>query len=1839
MTQDLVSEYRQGLESKMIHLGSWNPALRPDNSPKEHSFLSPADSSSAAPLSAKKVSTPSTHVRSPTPPLPSSTNEDSPTDSTPAALSPDPSPSVLAGARDIDSQIAQPSSPDEATETSKNIPSDDRYVTVHELVQFSQTEPPSAEQETTKEPMPSEGFPWGKDANPDSAQGISRPTTDPFNGFDMTDRTNSFPDLNHSNNLNSHERGYPDTPAEALRADAINQETTHQPFAVERSVYPNSDEQNDFLPWSATSINEDPSGQFFNQLNTQTKPIYTPLEAESRYEEGVPLMNNAEPSSPTDNNQADSIDAIFREDEPVDDADFFASESGTPLFNRKSTSQALDALHSNQPQTVATSSNDATPIPNRAEANDNRIDEEPLADKEVEEDLAERWKAVLDDDDLLIDDDLDAGNPPNDAAKDVSTNYLSEHAQGSPVPTQQPPPVNHYTPHQPSSSTMISGLSGPDYGLLNANATAGAFPPQIQQHSIGPNPNMPESFSNQAKAGYQSPYDLPMEIIRPKHRASQPTVSQPLPASATSIQTPPGKSSMAATRPSSSSSAYVPLSHTPPPLSRSETEKAPSSSFFEELPVVSRVRPSTASKYAPPQTAAQPVAPPQSNHMAPHVVPTASLARESSEQFQLQKPERLDPYSSLPVAPGPTVSGPSSRYSPRPPTLHSGFKPSSSPRYSPAPPPSSGPPLSKYASQAPAGYSPSSILPFQPRTSSPLARQENVSQQYPPTAHSPAEVAPTSFPAPSSFQPPDQTLSPPDIGRSQTMPSNQHLPYIGNGTRPGSQFPGHVGPQRSQPVRITYEPVLSHTHSTTMPSYHQPPPTSVPHPQSPEQQARPPRRSQTQSPSRLQYEPMLSSVPEPFQRPASVHSPVTSLQSQAHQAIKETPSMELDFIYPTDGQELDPLQRWKGAPIFKFGFGGIIAISFPKRTPRYATGQLVPKIKPSPGEIKICSIRDSFSQREPNMKFPGPLRAKSKKKEVISWLSSMISGFENDSTFLNRSSPQQHDETILLWKIIRVMVEHDGLLAGNSDVENSLRSILSPLPEKASPSSEAPVFHPQLSSVNENISGEAQSEPMNVDGMETIRRSLLAGEREKAVWGAVDRRLWGHAMLISSTIDKSIWKQVMQEFIRREVKAVGNNTEPMATLYEIFAGNLEESVDELVPPSARAGLQMVSKIGGPGHAKNALAGLDKWQETLCLILSNRSPDDHVALLALSRLLSAYGRIEASHICALFAKSTSVPLVFSGPDDPQSQIVLLGTDHRRYPFTFANDLNSVLLTEVYEFALSILSGSTTSIAPHFQAFKLQYALSLAENGNKAEAQQYCDSIGAILKSTTKPSPYYNQRFLLELDELANRLRQSPTGGSSSWMSKPSMEKVSGSILAKFNSFVAGDDSDGGSTGSGKAGDVDIGPFAKMVGTPPISRSPSVHDAYATFGIGQPTTTMHTTSRYAPGNQYAPYSSPDQYRGRGSLDSQRSPPSTSHSYTQGTASQELNRGMENNYHPIAQQNVYSPPSVQAGGSTPLQQPAYAHLAPVQEIHSSQGLEHADREQPIQFVGYQPTLHQQSTIEQEIGSSASENQSYKPPAGTTGYERPSYEPGPVETDESEKGKPKTSFMDDDDGDFASRNEAIKKAEKERKDREADEAFRKAAEEDAKKPVSEKKGWFWWWGKKDPSTSSPGPIRAKLGEENSFYYDKELKRWVNKKDPNSSTATSDSTPPPPKGPAPPNRSASATNGSPPLGNNIPTSGSASTLAPPPNPSSVPPSQAGDSSPRNLSPGTPSLAPPSSASPMPRSVSAGLPSRPATVLGNASSIDDLLGAPQARKGNSVRGKKKGRGYVDVMAK
>lgn len=53
--------------------------------------------------------------------------------------------------------------------------------------------------------------------------------------------------------------------------------------------------------------------------------------------------------------------------------------------------------------------------------------------------------------------------------------------------------------------------------------------------------------------------------------------------------------------------------------------------------------------------------------------------------------------------------------------------------------------------------------------------------------------------------------------------------------------------------------------------------------------------------------------------------------------------------------------------------------------------------------------------------------------------------------------------------------------------------------------------------------------------LDKIQDFLLRGERRKAYHYALDEKLWAHAMVIASSIDKEAWKEVVNEFLKNEL--------------------------------------------------------------------------------------------------------------------------------------------------------------------------------------------------------------------------------------------------------------------------------------------------------------------------------------------------------------------------------------------------------------------------------------------------------------------------------------------------------------------------------------------------------------------------------------------------------------------------------------------------------------------------------------------------------------------------------
>jgi hypothetical protein len=1598
--------------------------------------------------------------------------------------------------------------------------------------------------------------------------------------------------------------------------------------------------------------------------------------------------------------------------------------------------------------------------------------EQPEKGQEQQEDLAALWSAALNDDDFLDENAVD----PSGFFDDDGEGFLDDF---------DTTPAAVFSPEQASSPAItavhdaqgntvgFSKLGGPQEQINApanpyAAASASTLPAvplynQVQQAAVRPTLKSAQSFADKSKGGYSSPYDLPEDIVQPRRRPG----AAALPSQSSAPLAPPRNSSMLTVStlhapPQSISTA--PLANmtsmaSPPPQGRtlsvtslpqrpSTASNGAASGFFEELPMAPkpRPRPYTPAITAPTPSQSLPMAPPSGPPTRPlsrPVMPVSS-ASEAHVASLFRQPERLPLLPDTQAVPQqlglpqPTGPPPTSRYSPAIPATSSSapisanfaaMPPPATSRYSPAPQAQN-----RYATMPAAAPASRPVQPFAPRTSSPLAFHEK------PVA---AALAPPVRSV--SYQPPPP-LHP--VRRMSGLAEGFETPPRRNSntldqitSQPSNLYP-------TSPRTIAYTPTESSFDSrraqTFFPDDARPSPNTL----------SPPKRSKTQSPGTVMKAPSRAVIQ--FDRPTSATTgPLTSpirLHKQDARILlppsKQQFSSDLNFTVPQDELAHDVLERYKGCPIFNWGPSGSLVSTFPNQAPFYAAGHAIPTIKCTPGHVTIHDTKATFPLDERDAKFPGPLaKGKSRKKDTLAWMSGKIEDLEklNQNSLLDYEMPAQVkkrlEEKVILWKMVRLLLEHDNKLDG---MEDAVRKILLPTPAQ-------PDLSTEVSS--DGVSSSLSVEPVDAKAMAQLRKHLLEGEREKAVWYASEQKLWSHALLIASVAGPEVWKQVVQEFVRSQVKDAGEKSESLAALYEVFAGNWEESIDELVPPSARAGFQMISKAGPT--AKNPLDGLDQWRETLGLIISNRSNNDVQAIAALGKLLSSYGRSEAAHTCFLFAKASAH---LGGADDEKSDFVLLGADHKNQSQELSN-LDSILLTEIYELCISLAPApGTLPTLHHLQAFKFQHAQMLTEHGLRTEAQSYCESILASFKASTRASPYYHSALLSCVDDLHRCLSQAPQASSSGgWIPKPSMDKVSGSMWKRFNTFVAGDDDEQKLNGTEG---IPAGPFGSIPGeTPTVSRATSSTDLYGAMSMhagGVPASGNPALNRYAPPAQLGAASTaryaPSAYApSRGSMDSPRSnefdrpgsgysslvspttvapmpapvqrassTPFSAYLPRQAAEAQPLQPSLSvprpeasravSDYHvqyiqpPPRRESVQSTNTSEPRSSldqsrpahgyqpeaarlSPYQSSSYTPLSPIYGDNASEAAYQQAMPSPMleyQPSGYTPTaLAFDSADSSHVAPSSYEARSYdapsfrqpspsfeppsdeplaspyapsahdpvssyEPPTSSSGYEPPtvSYEPYEPEADQEEDGErprappKKKSFMDDDEDD----DEIIRRAaalKKQAEDSAADAAFRAAAEEDSKredKSNGDKKGWFGgWFGKKDPNAPAQGPIRAKLGEQSSFYYDPELKKWINKKGGADATAATSAagTPPPPKGP--PSRSVSA------LSIGPPTSGPPSrAMTPagglPSGPPSGPPSLV--SSPAMQQTGfTSSSAPPPLSGMTGGPPSSGPPSRPTTGMSNASSIDDLLGAIGPRKGGNAKTKKRGGRYVDVMAK
>ena len=1297
------------------------------------------------------------------------------------------------------------------------------------------------------------------------------------------------------------------------------------------------------------------------------------------------------------------------------------------------------------------------------------------------DDLSSKWEQAFGDDggddaNDFLDDSAVASSFDAAAFLGSDDEGLLDDETAAPVPEPAPAPAtapktNAYAPSNLPTQQLAASQFAPApvaaVPVLGQQQTFAPMPSQFGQTPSLPRTDAPkaQSFADKAKGGYASPYDLPTGLVRQNVRPRR-SMQQLQPES-----TAPPRGSGAAPGPQQAHAGG------PPPLvQKSSTPVLRSkSSFFEELPMPSKPRPSSRhsnrapspSQYTPPPPAAQP------QQMPPPPVPTSravppppakpatiaaqdldaehpSTSAESSGVHDLVQPQKVNPYAALqPQSHSVTPpSGNSFRYSPAPvPSAGAQSAPpigAASHRYSPAP-----------SSSRPGSSTGHGSMPHLPRTSSPLAHFDS-------SAGADGHYAADRRTSSSSFDP--------RLNRVASLPPTREVDEEDDTTAPPVPQASHA--------QARYSPAPTGAQTP-------PPAAAAPAgvPTSPSRR----RASNYVSQASVPAQPLRaqSQSPDAIRTTAHAADSTPSIVSVTQQAGRpRKPSVKLNMVPPTDGREQDPLERWKGSPIFAWGVGGVTVTSFPKSIPRYAMNQTAPTIVRTVGEVKVQNIKDLDPLSEELARFPGPLRGKSKKREAISWLAAGIEAMEKNipdiafNTHLSLEA-KRSAERLLLWKLLRVFIEHDGALEGNPAVEKAVREVLAP-----------ETVSTDASACTDGLIGLSATTSMNADGVdagtiEKIRLDLLRGDRAAAVWAAVDKRLWGHAMLIAQTVSPDLYKQVAQEFVRKEVNFPGHRNESLAALYKILSGNYDDCVDELVPSHARAGMQLMSTDAQSGPTGDVLDGLDKWRETLTLVLGNRSGDDACGLNALGKLLSSYGRAEAAQICFMFSRSISK---FGGLDDPNVDFVLVGSDHHRQPEQFAKETEALQLSEVYEYGLTLGGGvAATAGAPHLAAYKLQHAIVLAEYGFRDKALQYCDTIATAIVSQTRRSPYHHPLLEASVEDFMTRLKQAPKDISASgWMSKPSMNKVSDSMWNRFNKFVSGDEEGNGHHGS----DADNGPFAHIGSSPNISRPSSTNNfdpyggggspGYGNMGQMQPSANTGAGSRYAlapmnsapasvPATAPAPYTVPN--NANPYAPAQHTPAAAPAATTSARTSHEYAR---NSYEPSYQGSSPGATGGYAPTYTP-ESPAYqpdSYPSPMNNHQPAESYQHQTApgahvlEEPVQSFrsasfGYAPPqltpdtsadTSADVTANTEADSGALTGGFEPPSLQPYSYEPPSYQPPSYELDAEavdDERKPKKSFMDDDNSHNIPGLRKPQEKAKEEEDREKEDNARKDKDE----------------------------------------------------------------------------------------------------------------------------------------------------------------------------------------------
>ncbi|KAG8802519.1 hypothetical protein FRC17_006397, partial [Serendipita sp. 399] len=749
---------------------------------------------------------------------------------------------------------------------------------------------------------------------------------------------------------------------------------------------------------------------------------------------------------------------------------------------------------------------------------------------------------------------------------------------------------------------------------------------------------------------------------------------------------------------------------------------------------------------------------------------------------------------------------------------------------------------------------------------------------------------------------------------------------------------------------------------------------------------------------------------------------------------------------------------------------------------------------------------------------------KAKKTALIQWLDGRIAEAESGLMYIGTTGPlgggtAKAEGKVVLMKLLKIWVENDGKLSGSPAIEEAIRTVLlGPKLDGEAPAGEISALGYQYASAP-FYPGDGQSiaKPDTVtatyqtkaSSLEKIQEHLLHGERKQAYRLALDERLWAHALLISRDLDEESWSEAAHEFIRIELSSQSTGYDPHSSnpsdgreslrlAYGLFAGDGPAALKLLVPPAKFGldGLQSHSRVSS-SHASispdvpvtEATSVPEEtwaqWRKLLAAAIANQGSNQTAATTALGDYLLANNWVEPAHCCYLLALSTSP---FTGASAPGVRVVLFGAANPLFSSLFRTSVQSVLLSEVAEFAMSLPPTGKGAEAfnglPHLQAYRLWHAICLAEMGEVTIAKRYTDAINATIKSTTRGSPFFTHTFFQQLEDLHDRLVEVPHADKTkAWLSKPTVRSFNDWFTGGLEKLIQGDELPPNEENSQGKKSMEItpavGPFSHYSSissaTPSAIPSPNgsftnLHSISASIG----------RSESAAGNRPPPAHSstlplPPPPRASSAVDFSKAKPSPAPKPSSAGA---VITSFPNRYQPPSNQ---TPPTSAISETDEAPRPLYAQwwtdgndndgVTPTAASFRSPGFD-GDSGNFVSLMDNEPTIVPSASF----ASTASVNKGVdfddEEDLGFGNSRKPKKESSPEGPSDDQSNKSQNQSAGNGDA----------------------KATNTGAKEEQAAAAAPQKGWFGWLRRGE---STPKPVVAKLGQENAFYFDEKLGKW----------------------------------------------------------------------------------------------------------------------------------------------